>query len=148
MSIQLLTRAVAVLFGASVMLAVITSGSVRGETTDLGARVQVNAAPSGELGVNPAGTVLTVPSLRPGKPANGTVMVRNQTAVPLSVRASVGRPSGAGSDAVLITVSPSTFDLAPGASRSLDVNASIPSGAAGTYEGTTLDATLNLRGTR
>ena len=148
MSIHFLTRAVAVLFGASVTLGVISSGSVHGEPADLGARVQVNAAPTGELGVDPAGTVLTVPRLRPGSPANGTVTVRNQTAVPLAVRASVGRPSGAGSDAISITVTPSTFDLAPSASRSLDVHASIAAGAAGTYEGTTLDATLNLRGTR
>src|SRR3712207_8756529 len=40
-----------------------------------------------------------------------TVTVRNQTAVPLAVRASVGRPSGAGSDAIDITVNPSAFDL-------------------------------------
>jgi hypothetical protein len=54
----------------------------------LGADVTIAVQPTGELGVTPAGRMLTVTGLKPGprsKGARGSVAVRNQTATRLAV---------------------------------------------------------------
>ena len=144
MSIHGLARAIAVLFGASVTLAVVTAGSVQGTTTELGASVRVVAVPTGELGIEPTGQVLDIASLEAGRQSTGRVTVRNQTAVPLSVDAALTRPDGQSVDAVVITVTPSTFELEPGASLSLEVQASVAADAPATFQGRSVDATLRF----
>ena len=59
----------------------------------LDASLTLTATPTGELGVAPIGTVLVARHLSPGaEPVRGTLVVSNQTGVPLAVRLR-GRPA-------------------------------------------------------
>lgn len=75
------------MLGAAACAALLLSVHIGRPAGALNASLTLTSAPTGELGVTPAGTVLAARDLRPGAPpVRGSLLVRNQTGIPLDVR--------------------------------------------------------------
>lgn len=131
----------------------------------LDAALTLTSSPTGELAVQPAGTVLAARHLQPGRPPSlGALRVRNQTGVPLDVRLRARPASGdLDEDAHLrVTAGAATlFDgtlgalrsgsrrvlLHPGQGRRLRLAVSLDSGRGQNAQGRSDDVALELTST-
>ena len=87
-------RAAGLLTGL-VLVAVIVLAARPAAGPPLGLDLRLAATPTGEVGVEPAGTVLRARALRPGRLATGEVLLRNHTAFAQAVRPVVEAAPGA-----------------------------------------------------
>jgi len=82
-----ITKVVGLVLGAAACAVLLLGTHIGRPAGALDAALTLTSAPTGELGVTPAGTVLAVRNLLPGAPpARGSFVVRNQTGIPLDVR--------------------------------------------------------------
>jgi len=151
--------------GAAACAALLLGAHIGRPAGALNAALTLTSAPTGELGVTPAGVVLAARDLRPGAPAvRGALLVRNQTGIPLDVRVRARPMSGDldGDARLRITDGGATiFDgtlgalragssrvrVRPGTGRRLRIAVSLSPGDGGGAQGRSDDATLELTST-
>ncbi|MEA2445202.1 MAG: hypothetical protein QOJ12_2494 [Thermoleophilales bacterium] len=81
------------LVGLALAALSVTGWTMPAGDSPAGMRVTLDVAPTGDLGVSPAGTVLRSENLQRGQAVDGTFVVTNQTGRPLTVRARAIFPS-------------------------------------------------------
>jgi hypothetical protein len=160
-----ITKVAGLVLGAAACAVLLLGTHIGRPAGALDAALTLTSAPTGELGVTPTGTVLAVRNLQPGAPpARGSLVVHNQTGIPLAVRLSARPMSGdLDSDARLrITAGAATlFDgtlgalrdgtrrivVQPGQGRRLGIAVSLSPGDASSAQGRSDDAALELTST-
>ena len=157
-----ITKVVGLVLGAAACAVLLLGTHIGRPAGAVSAALTLTSAPTGELGVVPAGTVLAARDLRPrAAPILGSLLVRNQTGVPLDVRVRA-RPMSGDLDAdarLRITTGAATifdgtlgalragsrrFRVQPGEGRRLHVAVSLNAGGA---QGRSDDAALELTST-
>ncbi len=165
MPLLTITRVVGLLLGAAACAALLVGTHIGRPAGALDSALTLTSAPTGELGVTPAGTVLAARNLQPGvPPVRGSFVVRNQTGIPLDVRLRA-RPMSGDLDSgarLRITAGAATlFDgtlgglrsgtrrvvVQPGQARRLGLAVSLNPGEAGRAQGRRDDAALELTST-
>jgi hypothetical protein len=160
-----ITKVLGLVLGAAACAALLLGTHIGRPAGALNAALTLTSAPTGELGVTPAGTVLAAPDLQPGAPpARGSLLVRNQTGVPLAVRVRARPMSGDLDDDARLSITSGAatlFDgtlgalregtrrmvVPPGQGRRLRIAVSLSPGDAGGAQGRSDDAALELTST-
>jgi hypothetical protein len=165
-SIPRLVRPLGLVLGVVLAATALVSWRVPGGERSLGADVQVEALQTGAIGVAPLHPFLSVPSLLPGRSANGAVTLRNQTGVAMAVRLRA-MPSTRDLDGLLrVRVSDARtvlYDgtlgglratgtnplrLAAGRSDKLNLQSSLPSSLRSGFQGRIVDVSLQITSAR
>ncbi|HEY2604326.1 MAG TPA: hypothetical protein VGI67_22395 [Thermoleophilaceae bacterium] len=159
--IDRLVRPLGILLGVLLAATALVSWRVPGGQRTLGADVQIEALQTGAIGVAPIHPFVSVPSLLPGKSSSGSVTLRNQTGVPMSVRLKA-QPSVPDLDRALqihvasganvlydgplagLRGGTSPLRLASGESRVLSLRASLPASLHAGYQGRIVDISLGI----
>jgi hypothetical protein len=82
-----ITKVVGLALGAAACSALLLGTHITRPAGAVDAALTLTSAPTGELAVTPAGTVLAARELRPGaRSVSGSLVVRNQTGIALDVR--------------------------------------------------------------
>ena len=82
-----ITKAAGLVLGAAACAVLLLGTHIGRPAGALDAALTLTSAPTGELGVVPAGAVLAARDLQRGAPpVRGSLVVRNQTGIPLDVR--------------------------------------------------------------
>ena len=148
--------------GLCLALTLVSGWVVPGGRAPGGADVRLTTGPSGELAVSPRGPLLDVSDLRPGADAGGRpLVVRNQTAVPLTITPKAEPAVTDLDDAVLVELAidgtaigratvrglraggAGSFVLAPGGAARLTAKARLAPGAVD-YQGRVADVGVQL----
>jgi hypothetical protein len=155
-------RRVAFGVGLGLALLLVLAFRIPRGTGTLGADLTVSVGPTGELGVTPAGPILTSNNLKPGNATRGTFAVRNQTGRTLAVSMRV-LPSAStldraanvqvtagrtvlyqGSLGGLRSWTTRKLTLASGQPASFSVQVSLPKKTKGGYQGAIVDAPVEF----
>ena len=157
-----ITKVAGLVLGAVACTALLVTPRISRPAGTLDAALTLTAAPTGEIGVTPIGAVLTKAALAPsGRPARGSMVVRNQTGVPLAVTLRAKPVSGDLDDVARLrirTADATIFDgsiaqlrggtrpltLQPGAGRRLRLTATLRGTRPDGYEGRTDEVALEL----
>jgi hypothetical protein len=160
-----ITKVAGLVLGAVACAALLVSPRISRPAGVVDAALTLTASPTGELAVTPIGTVLDSGRLAPGAPAaRGTMVVRNQTGIPLAVRLRAKPVTGDLDDVVRLRIRDADhtlFDgslarlrsgtrpigLAPGAGQRLRIAATLRAHAPDGFEGRTDEVALELTST-
>ena len=160
-----ITKVAGLMLGAAACAVLLLGTHIGRPAGALDAALTLTSSPTGELGVTPTGTVLAVHNLQPGAaPVRGSLVVHNQTGIPLDVRLRARPMSGDldSSARLRITTGDATlFDgtlgalrdgtrrvvVQPGRSRSLGIAVSLSPGDATSAQGRSDDVALELTST-
>jgi hypothetical protein len=149
------------LLGLALAALAVTGWAAPARNPPAGMRVTLTVAPTGELGVEPAGPILRAGDLHRGQGAHGTFVVTNQTGRSLNVRARAIAPSrdlDALVDVKLMADGHAVVDGPLGALRAWSTGLEVPAGGrrrlrvelavpanARAYEFRTADLRIELR---
>ena len=157
-----ITKVAGLVLGAVACTALLVAPRISRPAGAVNAALTLTASPTGEIGVTPIGAVLSQVPLTPGAPpARGTMVVRNQTGVPLTVTLRAKPASGDLDDVVRLRIRSADgtlFDgsltrlragtrplaLPPGSGRRLRVTATLRSAAPDGFEGRTDEVALEI----
>lgn len=157
-----ITKVAGLVLGAVACTVLLVAPRISRPAGAVSAALTLTAAPTGEIGVTPVGTVLAQGALAPGAPpARGAMVVRNQTGVPLALTLRAKPASGDLDDVVRLRITggaATLFDgslarlragtrpvlLPPGAGRRLRLTATLRSGAPDDFEGRTDEVALEI----
>jgi hypothetical protein len=156
-------RIVGLAVGVALAMVVILAWRIPGGDGSLGASLTFSAAPTGELGVEPAGILISEPALRPAMSVEGAMELLNQTASTLEVSLRAlpsnpdldrllmvevlagGEPLFSGTLGALRRWTRTPLVLESGESRTLDVRAWFPGTVRTGYEGRIEQVPLQFR---
>ena len=157
-----ITKVAGLMLGAAACAVLLLGTHIGRPAGALDAALTLTSSPTGELGVTPTGTVLAVHNLQPGAaPVRGSLVVHNQTGIPLDVRLRARPMSGdldSGARLRITAGAASLFDatlaelrdgtrrvvVQPGRSRSLGIAVSLSPGDATSAQGRSDDVALEL----
>ncbi len=127
-----ITKVAGLVLGAAACCVLLLGTHISRPPGALDAALTLTSSPTGELAVQPAGTVLAARDLQPGRPpARGSLRVRNQTGVPLDVRLRARPASGDLDDDARLRITAGTamiFDGTVGALRDGSRRLTVPPG--------------------